>query len=98
MRKVRISDSAIENLERIAEFLEEKWSLKVRKEFLHALALAKKDIQKFPLAYPFSKSLGVRKYLVKNKTILYYTVDEHYITIVHAFDHRQDHQNKDTWK
>lgn len=98
MRTIKISESAIENLEQIANFLERKWSPKVKKEFLHALATAKKDIERFPFAYPFSETLGVRKFLVKNKTLLYYTVDESTITIVQAFDHRQNHQDKNKWK
>lgn len=91
MRKVRISRCAAGKLENLLTFLENEWSLKVKKDFIIKLDKTIKNIDRFPESYPESQTIkGLRKCVVTRQTSIYYKFTSKTIDIVAFFDNRQN--------
>jgi plasmid stabilization system protein ParE len=88
--KVVWSSEAVENLEKIIAYLEEKWSEKEIKKFIKKLEKQISVIKKQPLSFPKSQLIEARKSVLSKQTTIYYKVFEDVIYIVTIFDNRQN--------
>ncbi|HET8808735.1 MAG TPA: type II toxin-antitoxin system RelE/ParE family toxin [Flavobacteriaceae bacterium] len=90
-RKVVISKTAEKKLEKLFDYLIEKWSLKVKYEFVKKLDDCIDTIKDQPEIFPESqKRKGLRKCVVTPQTILYYRFTSKRINIITIFDSRQN--------
>jgi plasmid stabilization system protein ParE len=90
-RKIRLSKRASRKLEKLLIFLEEDWSIKVKKDFLFKLEVALKQIRKLPESFPESNKIpGLRKCVVTRQTTIFYKYSDTTIYIVSLFDNRQN--------
>lgn len=89
-RKVVISKTAEKKLEKLFDYLIEKWSLKVKNEFIEKLDTSIAIIEKQPEIFPESKkNKGLRKCVITKQTTLFYRFNTKQIYIVTVFDTRQ---------
>jgi plasmid stabilization system protein ParE len=89
-RKVVISKTAEKKLENLFDYLIEKWSLKVKNEFIQKLDASIAVIEKQPEIFPESKKTkGLRKCVITKQTTLFYRFNSKQIYIVTVFDTRQ---------
>jgi plasmid stabilization system protein ParE len=90
MKEIVFSTRARLKLERLLDYLETEWSLKVKHSFIAKLDLALFQIAKMPESCPMShKKKGVHKCIVSKQTSLYYRVTTKEIQIIAFFDNRQ---------
>ena len=90
-REVRLSKRAAKKLDNLLDFLEERWSLNVKSNFLHKIDETLKYIQLHPESFPESEKIpGLRKCVVTKQTTFYYKYSETSIDIIAIFDNRQD--------
>jgi plasmid stabilization system protein ParE len=91
MRKIILSKRASRRLEKLLEYLELEWSLKVKNEFLKKLDKSLKQIQEFPESCQQTSFLkGLHMLVVTKQTSLFYRFDSKAITIVTFFDNRMN--------
>ncbi|SFI79711.1 type II toxin-antitoxin system RelE/ParE family toxin [Myroides guanonis] len=92
-RKVILSNTAEKKLNKLFDYLIEKWSVKVKNEFIEKLDLSINVIKNQPEIFPESKvKKGLRKCVVTNKTTIYYRFTSKQISIITLFDTRQHPQ------
>ena len=94
MRKIILSNIASRRLEKLLNYLELEWSLKVKNDFIKKLDKSLKQIQKFPESGQqtiFVK--GLHRLVVTKQTSLIYRFDSKTITIVTLFDNRMNPNN-----
>ena len=90
-RDVRLSKKAAKRLDDLLDFLEERWSSKVKANFIHKFDETLKYIQLHPESFPESEKIpGLRKCVVTKQTTFYYKYSEINIDIIAIFDNRQD--------
>jgi plasmid stabilization system protein ParE len=90
-RKIRLSNRASRKLDKLLIFLEENWSLKVKKDFLLKFEASLDHIQKLPESFPESNKIaGLRKCVITSQTTIFYTYSDTAIFIVSLFDNRQN--------
>lgn len=90
-RKVTISKTAEKKLDKLFDYLLEKWSLKVKNEFISKLDSSIDIIRNQPEIFPKSeKGKGLRKCVVTKQTTLFYRFNSKKISIVTFFDSRQN--------
>jgi len=90
-RKVIISQIAEKRLESLFEYLLEKWSYKVKSEFIKKLDKNIQSIKDQPDCFPESqKESGIRRCVITKHTTLYYEFNDNEIHILTLFDTRQD--------
>ncbi len=90
-RKVIISKTAEKKLDKLFDYLIEKWSITVKKEFVEKLDSSIEIIQNQPKIFPESKTgKGLRKCVITKQTTLYYRYNSQRINIVTIFDTRQN--------
>jgi len=90
-RKVVISKTAEKKLENLFEYLIEKWSVKVKKDFVEKLDSSIEIIKNQPEIFPESKKgKGLRKCVITKQSTLYYRYNSKRINIVTLFDTRQN--------
>ena len=90
-RKVVISKTAEKKLEKLFEYLIEKWSEKVKKDFIEKLDSSIEIIKNQPEIFPESKKgKGLRKCVITKQSTLYYRYNSKRINIVTLFDTRQN--------
>lgn len=90
-RKVVISKTAKKKLEKLFEYLIEKWSVKVKKDFVEKLDSSIEIIKNQPEIFPESKKgKSLRKCVITKQTTLYYRDTSKQINIVTLFDTRQN--------
>ena len=90
-RKVVISKTAEKKLENLFEYLIEKWSVKVKKDFVEKLDSSIEIIKNQPEIFPESKKgKGLRKCMITKQSTLYYRYNSKRINIVTLFDTRQN--------
>jgi plasmid stabilization system protein ParE len=87
---VKISDRAERNLNALVEYLQNKWSVRVKDKFLYLLEKKISQLSKNPSMYEASKSKDVRKCVVTHQTILYYRIKENEIEIITIQDSRRN--------
>jgi len=91
--KVYLSQDAINQIVIIIEYLELKWSHKVRDNFIDKLQRSIDVIKKMPYGSPESqKMVGVRKCVVTPQTKIFYRIHklEHEIEVIAVLDSRQN--------
>jgi plasmid stabilization system protein ParE len=91
MRQIKLSKRASQKLEKLLEYLELEWSLKVKNDFIKKLDKSLKRIQKFPESCQQSVFImGLHMLVITKQTSLFYRFDSKTITIVTLFDNRMD--------
>lgn len=91
MRKIIISDATQSKIEDLLEYLEIKWSERIRKKFATRLYQTVKIIQINPEAFPLSESnKKVHKCVITKQSTLFYKFNSKKIEIIAFFDTRQD--------
>ena len=92
-KSVVFSKRARKKLEKLLDYLENEWSLKVKNEFIEKLDRCVLQISKHPESYPVSgKFPGLYKCIVTKQTTLYYRIKENEIQVIAFFDNKQDPQ------
>ena len=87
---VFLSKIANEQLNDLAFYLEVKWSIKVRDNFLAKFDRSIRSISLMPLSYPSSdKFPGLRKCVVTSQTSIFYRIHDNAVEIVFVVDNRQ---------
>ena len=91
MRKVILSKRASGKLDKLLEYLETEWSLKVKNDFINKLDKSIKQIQKYPESCKKTDSVhGLYMFVITKQTSLFYRFDSKSIKIVTLFDNRMD--------
>jgi plasmid stabilization system protein ParE len=91
MRKVILSKRASTRLEKLLEYLELEWSLKVKNDFIKKLDKSLTQIQKFPGSCQHTDFIkGLYMFVVTKQTSFFYRFDTKTITIVTLFDNRMN--------
>lgn len=91
MREINIPTRAQKNITNTFEYLELKWSEKVRKEFAVKLYNAIKNIKINPESFPKSEiNLNFNKCVITKHCTLYYRFNKNEIRILSLFDTRQN--------
>lgn len=89
--KVVFSERSRENLDKLLDYLESEWSLKVKREFIKKLDRSVLQISQYPESCPVSEEFpGLYKCIVTKQTTLYYRIKENEIQVIAFFDNRQD--------
>jgi plasmid stabilization system protein ParE len=91
VRRIKLSNRTTKKLEKLLEYLESEWSLKVKKEFIKKLDKSLYLIQDNPES--FQKSVivkGLHKCVITKQTTIFYRYDNEHIYIVTLFDNRQN--------
>jgi plasmid stabilization system protein ParE len=89
--KVTISERAERNLDDLMEYLEKKWSVKVKENFRQKLLSTVHLISKNPHLYPVSQiKKGVHKCVVTKHNSIYYRVAKNEIEIITIQDNRRN--------
>ena len=90
-RKIVLSKRASRNLEKLLEYLEIKWSKKVKDNFIKKLEKALKILIEKPESSPKSEIIkGLHKCVVTKQTTVFYKFDNKHIFVVTIFDTRQE--------
>ena len=91
MRKVIFSIRASKRLEKLLEYLESEWSVRVKKNFIIKLDQALNRVKKFSESTQESEiQKGLHRLIVTKQTTLYYRFDSKTIRIITIFDNRMD--------
>jgi plasmid stabilization system protein ParE len=91
MSKIKLSKRASNKLEKLLEYLELEWSLKVKNDFIKKLDKSLKRVQKFPESCQQTDFIkGLHMLVITKQTSLFYRFDSKNITIVTLFDNRMD--------
>ncbi|NOQ25670.1 MAG: type II toxin-antitoxin system RelE/ParE family toxin [Bacteroidales bacterium] len=90
-RKIVLSKRASRNLEKLLEYLESKWSKRVKDNFIKKLDKALNILQENPDTSPKSEVIkGLFKNVITRQTTVYYKFDNEKLYIVTVFDTRQN--------
>jgi plasmid stabilization system protein ParE len=99
MREIKISNDAQEKTKLLLEYLEIKWSEKVRIKFANKLYETLKLIRANPEMFPKSTTnKNLYKCVVTKQTTLFYNFTDKQINVVAVFDTRQNPINIKTIK
>jgi plasmid stabilization system protein ParE len=91
MRKIILSKRASNQLEKLLEYLELEWSLKVKNDFIKKLDKSLSQIQIFPESCQQTNFVqGLHKFVVTKQTAFFYRFDSETITVVTIFDNRMN--------
>lgn len=89
--KVSLSARAKRNLKSLLEYLENKWSERVKKKFIQKMDEAISQISKYPYSSAQSEEFkGVYRKVVSKQTSFYYRVKKEEIEIITIRDNRKD--------
>jgi plasmid stabilization system protein ParE len=90
IRKVVISKTTEKKLDSLFNYLIEKWSIKVKNEFIEKLDYSIELIRNQPELFPESKEgKRIRKCVVTKQTTLFYRFTSKQINVITIFDTRQ---------
>ena len=98
-RKIVLSKRASRNLEKLLEYLETEWSIRIKNNFIKKLDRSLHILKEKPESSPKSdRVIGLHKCVVTKQTTVYYKFDSEKLYIVTIFDTRQDPNklNKET--
>ena len=90
---LRWSESALDDLEAIFDYLQRQWSQREVDQFKQLLTGRLETIQKFPALFPLSHEKNqLRKSVISRQTSIFYQVDQkgEIISIIRLFDNRMD--------
>jgi len=89
--KVYLSSQASAKLEKISNFILQKWDKKTRDKFIERLISKFNQISNYPNSCPKStKKSGIYKCVLSKQTTFYYRINNNEIEIITFFDSRQD--------
>ncbi len=89
MRQVILSKRAAVKLEKLLEYLESEWSLRVKKDFIKKLDKSILQIQKYPESSRKSDVVkGLHMIVVTKQTSLFYRFDAKFVKVVSIIDNR----------
>ncbi len=88
--KVKWSDEADRNLNKVIKYLEQNWTEREIKKFMKKLNKHISIIQNQPDSFPKTNNFNVRRSVVTKQITLYYSISQDTLTIVSVFDNRQD--------
>lgn len=89
MRELVITNSAKEDIELIADYLQRNYSNNSRIDFLLILSKKLQLIENMPFMYPVSKTnIRVRKCLIHKNCSLFYEVSDNLISLLSILDNR----------
>jgi plasmid stabilization system protein ParE len=90
-RKVKISKTAEKKLNILFDYLLQKWSQKVKSDFINKLDKSVNLIKSTPEIFPESDTQkGLHKCVITKQTTLYYRFNAKTIFLVTIFDSRQN--------
>jgi len=90
-KKIVLSSTSKRKLYQLLDYLENEWSVKVKKDFIKKLDKNLLKISKYPSSNPESKEIkGLFKSIVTKQISLFYKVKSDEIEIVTLFDTRQN--------
>ncbi|MCK5169773.1 MAG: type II toxin-antitoxin system RelE/ParE family toxin [Bacteroidales bacterium] len=90
-RKILLSKRASGNLEKLLEYLENKWSKRVKDNFIKKMDKALNILKEKPESSPKSEIIkGLHRNVITKQTTVYYKFDSKKLYIVTIFDTRQD--------
>ena len=85
------SDEALQNLKRILDYLEQRWTKKEISNFIRLLDRQLELIRENPRLFAKSdRTKGLRRAVLSRQTTIYYRIIKHEIHIITLFDNRQD--------
>lgn len=91
MRKITVSKTALKNSLSIAEYIEAKFSVKARNEFVEKLEKGFEMIRLNPEMFPKSEINPNRfRFVLTKQTTIYYRFNNSEIRILALFDTRQN--------
>ena len=89
--EVVLSTTARKKLDALLEYLERKWSLRIKNEFIEKLDRSVATIEMYPDSFPASaKNKKVYKCVVTKQTVLFYKKTNTEIEVITLFDSRMD--------
>ena len=90
-REIVITPTAQKDINRIFEYLEGKWSERIKLQFSNLLNKNLKRIVNKPDLFPISENnIKFRKCVLSKQSTLYYHFNDKHIVVVAVFDTRQD--------
>ena len=90
-RKVVISKTAEQRLEKLFKYLIENWTQKVKSDFVKKLDNKIILLKEYPESFPESeKKKGLRKCVITKHTTMFYEFNSNQINIITFFDTRQN--------
>ena len=91
MRTIKLSKRASKKLNELLEYLELKWSLNVKLDFIKKLDKSLAQIQQYPDSCQQTEFVkGLYMLIVTKQTSIFYRFDSKKITIVMIFDNRMN--------
>ncbi len=91
MRRIILSKRSSNKLNKLLEYFENEWSLKVRNDFLRKFDKSLSQIQNFPESSPETDYVkGLRMLVITKQTSIFYRFNTKTITIVAIFDNRMN--------
>jgi plasmid stabilization system protein ParE len=88
------SDEALENLKKIIEYLENRWTKKEIQKFAKLLDKRLDLIEKNPFLFAESKNFNdLRRSVLSKQTTIYYRINNNDVHIITLFDNRQNPEN-----
>jgi len=85
MRKIILSKRASKKLDKLLEYLESEWSLKVKTDFIKKLDKSLNQIQRYPESCQKTDFVkGLHRLVVTKQTTVFYRFDSKIITIVES--------------
>ena len=91
IRKIKLSKRASNKLEKLLDYLENEWSLKIKNDFIKKLDKSLSLIQENPDYFQKSDTVkGLHRCVITKQITIFYLFDDKYIYIVTLFDNRQD--------
>ncbi|WP_031426919.1 type II toxin-antitoxin system RelE/ParE family toxin [Flavimarina sp. Hel_I_48] len=91
IRDIIISKTAEKNLDKIFEYLEGRWSLNVKHNFVEKLDTALELLKRDPNMFPESLSnQGLHKCVITKHNFIFYRFNSRWVKIITIFDTRQN--------
>lgn len=91
IRKIKLSRQAEKKLNKLINYLEIEWSVKVKKDFIKKLDKSLDKIKQYPESFSQTDFVkGLHKCVVTKQTTIYYKYNDTETYIVTLFDNRQD--------
>jgi plasmid stabilization system protein ParE len=91
IRNVIVSKLAEDKLQKLFDYLTERWSPKVKSDFVEKLDRSIEIIKTQPESFPESDiKPGLHKCVISKQTTLYFRFTSSQIKIVNIFDNRQN--------
>jgi len=90
-RKIVLSKRASGKLDKLLEYLETEWSIRIKNNFIKKLDRSLQILKEKPESSPKSDRVnGLYKCVVTKQTTVYYKFDSKKLYVVTIFDTRQD--------